>query len=326
MDAASPIAVTVIITLAGAAGLVAWPTYSAILPELVPHEELPSAVALNTAQWNLGRVLGPAVAGITIAVAGYTWAFVINAATFFAVIIAVLPIVVPRPGAAEHRFLRSVRAGFGFVGRDRGLRNGITLFAINCLIAAPFIALVPAFALKVFANESPGTAILVTAQGIGAVIMAVSLGALTHRFGLRRFITVACCLLPLALVGYALSPNLAVATGAILVLGAVYLGAFTGSFTIAQTRTPRALRGRVIALFTATLSLCFPLGAIAQGWLGDRIGLRSTVLISAGLLVFAYGLFAIGSRGFLPGLDDPLAPGVPGATDEPEPPITVIPD
>ena len=324
IDAAPPLVVTLVVLVSGAAGIVSWPTYSTILPELVPAEDLPSAVALSTAQWNLGRVIGPVVAGVLIGFAGYTWAFVVNALSFLAVIIAVAPIVVPRPGAPEHRFLRSIRAGLAFTRRDRGLRNGIVLFAINCLLAAPFIALVPAVALKVFNNETPGTSILVTAQGIGAVIMAVSLGTLTHRFGLRRFITITCGLLPIALVAYALSPNLVVATASILVLGAIYLGTFTGTFTIAQTRAPRALRGRVISFYTATLSLCFPIGSVVQGWLGDRIGLPRTTIVAAVGLVIAYGLLTLVGRGFLPGLADPLPPGAAGGA--PEPPVEVIPD
>jgi MFS family permease len=80
----------------------------------------------------------------------------------------------------------------------------------------------------------------------------------------------------------------------------------------------------VISLYTATLSLCFPIGSIIQGWLGDRIGLPRTTLVAAGGLVVAYAIIMLSGRGFLPGLNDPLPPGAGGG--DPEPPVEVIPD
>ena len=323
---APPLAVTLIVLVNGAASVISWPAFSSILPELVPPDDIPSAVALSSTQWNLGRIIGPALAGLVIAVAGYTWAFALNAVSFFAVILAVLPVAVPALEPPEQRFLRSLRAGVGFFRRDRGVRNGVTLWAINSFIAAPFMAMIPAVALKVFDNESPGTAILITAQGIGAVIMALSMGSLTHRFGLRRLLMIACAFLPGVLIAYALSPTLWVATFMMLLVGATYLVTFSGVFTIAQSRAPNIVRGRVVSLFMATVSLAYPLGSLLQGWLGDRIGLPQTTIASAIVLVVIYGIFTATTRGFLPGLDDPLAPGAPGADAAPEPPIEFVPD
>lgn len=329
VGAATPIAVTLIVFANGCVATISWPTYSAILPELVAPEDLPGAIGLSSAQWNLGRIFGPIVAGVVIAFGGYSWAFAINAISFFAVIIAFIPIRLPRPAAPEHAFFRSIRAGVGFVRRDRGLRESIMLLALNSLLAAPFIALVPAVALKVFNNESPGTSILVTAQGIGAVAMALSIGVLTHRFGIRRFLRGVLFLMPLGLVAYALSPVLAVATIAIAIVGFLYLGALSGFTTVAQTRTPAALRGRVVSLSVSVLALLYPLGSVVQGWLGDQIGLRRTTLVAAAAMVVGLAIVMVFQRGFAPGLDDPAVAGAPGVAPSAEPPesaIEMIPD
>ncbi|MFZ4515286.1 MAG: MFS transporter [Acidimicrobiia bacterium] len=326
-DLATPLAITALVFIAGCAGVVAWPTFSTILPELIPAEQLPSAIALSTAQWNLGRIIGPIVAGVVIAIGGYTWAFAFNALSFIAVIIAILPIVIPRPKAPQHGVLRSIRAGLGYVRRDRGERVAIMLFAANCFLIAPFIALIPAVALKIFDFEQPGTSIMTTAQGVGAVIVAVSLGALMHRFRIRRVLRVAFFGVPFATALYAIAPTFALATAALVLLGGVYLGTFSGVMTVAQTRSTREVRGRVMSLFTSTLAVFYPLGSITQGWLGDKIGLRTTTLLGAGaMLVFLAGLSLI-QGGFAPGLDDPLVMGAPG-TEVPstDMPTEVIPD
>jgi MFS family permease len=182
-DAAQPWVVTVIVFASGCAGALGFPAYQSLMPDLVPREDLPGAVALGSAQWNLGRVVGPALAGIVISLGGFEWAFAINTLSFFAVIAAIAPIRIPppRPKAGES-ILGSIASGARFSRDEPGIRAVMVYLALNSLLAAPFIALVPAFALNVLHNEDAGTAALITAQGLGAVVMALSLGGL-----------VACC-------------------------------------------------------------------------------------------------------------------------------------
>ena len=116
---------------------------------------------------------------------------------------------------------------------------------VNTFLAAPFIALVPAMAQIVLDAGTAGTAVLVTAQGIGAVTMALTLGNLTARFGSRRVLLAVLWSLPPALVVYALMPTLALAAVALFFVGLIYLGALSSFMSIAQLRAPAAIRGRV---------------------------------------------------------------------------------
>jgi len=281
----SPGGVTLIVLGAGCASALGFPAFQALLPDLVPVKDLPGAIALSSAQWNLGRVIGPALAGIVIGLGGYELAFSINTASFFAVLAVIASFTLPPPSFhGDTSIAEAVREGARFVRRDPALRFVVESLALNSLLAAPFIALIPAVALKVFHEEKLGTSVLVTAQGLGAVCMALSLAHLFSRFGARRTLLSLLGLQPVGLVLYALSPALAFAAVAIFGVGFFYMGCLSSFTTIAQLRAPAELRGRVVSVLMMLLGALYPIGAITQGAIADHIGLRATTAGAAALL------------------------------------------
>jgi MFS family permease len=282
-----PGVVTLIVFAAGCVQAIGFPAYQAVLPDLVPHDEIIGAVALSSAQWNLGRIIGPALAGIIISVGGYEWAFAFNAVSFLAVIFAVAQLELPAPVDTAHESITSsVRRGFAYTRRDPGLRVVVAYMTLNSLFAAPFIALVAFMGGEVLDAGPEGTAALVTAQGVGAVLMALSLASLAHKFGNRAVLAGVLWGLPPALVLYALAPNLVLASLAIFVVGFLYLGALSSFTSIAQLRAPAAVRGRVMSLLMVLLGSFYPVGALAQGAIADEIGLRVTTA-GAAIVMFA---------------------------------------
>jgi MFS family permease len=302
----SPGIVVLIVFVGGCVMALAFPSYQAILPDLVPEEDLVGAIALSSAQWNLGRVVGPALAGIVIASAGYGWAFGLNALSFLAVIAAIAPLQLPRPHPNTETIGRAIRTGMRFVRIDPGMRVVIAYMAVNSLLAAPFIALVPAMAIKVLDTGTSGTSILVTAQGIGAVAMALLLGALTERFGLRRVLPGVLWLLPPALVLYGLAPALAESAVAILAVGFLYLGALSTFVSVSQLRAPAEVRGRVISVLMMLLGIMYPIGSVVQGALADRIGLRATTVGAAVLMLAVLVIAKLVRPDFADALDAPV--------------------
>jgi MFS family permease len=286
-----------------------FPAFQAILPDLVPVEDLPGAIALSSAQYNLGRVVGPALAGIVISVGGYAWAEAVNAASFFAVIAVLLTLVLPKPsaGARDEKLLRSIVDGFRFVRREPGLRINAAAMCVNTFLAAPFIALVPAMAQDVLHKGSAGTSILITVQGIGAVIMAFSLGALIARYGPRALLVGLMGALPLALAAYAYAPDIALSGLALFCVGGLYLGALSSFSTIAQLRAPTAIRGRVLAVNTMILGSLYPIGAVVQGKIADGIGLRATTFGAAAIMAVVLVATRVVCPGITHALDIPLA-------------------
>ena len=322
-DNAHPGVVALIVLGAGCAMALGFPSYMALLPDLVPRDDLPGAVALSSAQWNLGRVIGPALAGVFIGFGGFEWAFGFNTLSFLAVIAVVLSLRLPPPAPVqEASIFASIRAGARFARADPGLRVVISYMALNSLLAAPFIALVPAVALKVFGNGDFGTALLVTAQGVGAVLMGLSLGPLFARFGSRRVLVGVLGGLPIALVAYAAAPNLAAGVVTIFAVGFLYLGALSSFTTIAQLRAPAELRGRVLSLLMVLLGTLYPLGSVLQGAIADRVGLRVTTAGAAVLMAAALLLVRMLRPDLTRALDEPAESGpaerTPGDGDEPD--------
>lgn len=303
----SPWVVTAIVLAAGCTSAIGFPTYQTLLPDLVPPEDVVGAVALSSAQWNLGRVIGPAIAGVVIGVGGYAWAFGLNALSFGAVFVAIAALTLPPPHHDGSSILEAIRGGIAYTRRDPGLRSVMILVVLNSFLAAPFIALVPAMAIKVFDRGAGATSFLTTVQGAGAVVMALSLGALTARFGSRRTLVGMLWALPPALAVYALAPTLWASGIAIFAVGLLYLGALSSFMSIAQLRAPAQVRGRVLSLITMALGALYPLGSIIQGSLADEFGLRTVTLASGILMAGSLALLWILRPRIAAAIDDPIA-------------------
>jgi MFS family permease len=301
--------VTLIVFAAGCAQAIGFPAYQAVLPDLVPHDEIVGAVALSSAQWNLGRIVGPALAGIIISVGGYEWAFAFNSLSFLAVIFAVAQLRLPPPAGEAHESIgTSVRRGFEYTRSDPGLRVVVAYMALNSLFAAPFIALVAYMGTEVLDEGAGGTAALVTAQGVGAVLMALSLASLAHRFGNARVLSAVLWGLPPALVAYALTPNIVLASIAIFVVGFLYLGALSSFTSIAQLRAPAAVRGRVMSLLMVLLGSFYPVGALVQGAIAEEVGLRATTAGAAVIMLAVLVIAKLLRPRFADALEAPVEP------------------
>jgi MFS family permease len=306
---ATPVTVTLLVLGGGCVSALGSPAYQAIMPELVPREELGEAISLSSAQWNLGRVVGPALAGVTIAAAGYDWAFAINAASFGAVIVALLllrlsPLV--RPDLPPASVLRRLAAGVLATIGEPHCRWAVLVISVVALTASPFIALVPAMALEALHGKAAATAVLITAQGVGAVAGALVLAPLVRRFGRARVLLVDVFGVSAALVGYGLAPDLAVAVVAMVLVGGIYIGVLAGCSTLVQLHAPAEMRGRILGIFGMALGVLYPVGALAQGAIAEEVGIRAVTVGGAALLILLAALV--------------LVPRAPAEVDAPTPP------
>ena len=245
-----PGVLTLLVTAQGCVSALINPFQQAILPDLVPRHEFLAAVSLNSAQYNLGRVIGPALAGGAVAAFGYPVAFVANAVSFLAVVIALAFIrLAPPPGRDERRGLvASLRLGFRAARGEPGCKAAIGMIAVVGLLASPFIALVPAMAHRLSHSGARGiasaTGLLTTAQGVGAVVGALAVTPLARRFSRGRLLSASLLLLPPALGIYALSPNLAFGVASLFLVGLVYIGVLSGLSTVVQLRAPSEYPGQ----------------------------------------------------------------------------------
>jgi MFS family permease len=296
----NPGVVTLLVLGGGAMAAIGFPAYQAMMPDLVPANQLGAAISLSSAQFNLGRVIGPALAGVAIVVGGYELAFAVNALSFFAVLVALQVVRLPeRARLADPTSLRQrLDDGFRATLGNRNARFAVACISAVALTASPFIALVPAIAIEVFHSRAGGTSVLITAQGIGAVAGALAITPLVERFGRRRVLAgdliAVCCFLVL----YALAPSLWAGAVALLLLGASYIGVLAGCNTIVQLNAPMEMRGRMLGIYMMALGVLYPIGAIVQGWLAEWAGLRAVTAGGALVLLAVMALAAL--TGFMP--------------------------
>jgi predicted MFS family arabinose efflux permease len=261
------------------------PSRQALVSATVPRGLLGPAIALMSTGQNSGRVLGPALAGVLIAVVGVAMSFAVQAAGF---VLALLCAVMlgPQPPAAASRKIsafQSLLEGVRYVWQDPTVLALTLLQAIPAFLIMPYTQLLPIFARDILHTGPDGLGLLMMANGIGSVLGAVVIVLLPlRRQGLFLFTSLASfgLLLPL----FAASTWLVLSIGIMGLLGvaqAIYLASNT---TLVQLAAPDHLRGRVQSVFMMTFGL-MPLGALPQGILADLIG-APVVIASTGLLAF----------------------------------------
>jgi MFS family permease len=297
----SPLALVLLVTLQGSASALIGPFQQAILPDLVPQSEFLAAISLNSAQFNLGRIVGPALAGATVAAFGYPVAFAANAVSFLAVVVALAFVRLAPPAGRSDPLLASLWSGLRAARGEPSCWAAIGTIAVVALLASPFIALVPVMARHLTHGGARAvaqtTALLTTAQGAGAVAGALCLAPLAYRLGRGRLLGWSLALLPLVLIGYSGSQRPWQGAAAIFVVGLVYIGVLSGLSTVVQLRAPEAFRGRILAFFLVALGVAYPIGSLVQGPIIDRIGIGWTTAGGAALLSLVMAVVAVGRRG-----------------------------
>ena len=217
----------------GLCGSASWAAWQSLLPDLVEKDEVLAAVSLSSAQFNLGRIIGPVFAAVALALGSVGVCFAINAASFvFVLVVFSFVRTPPRPRPTTRvRFVAETIAGAKRAWGVAGCRNPIIGVGVIALVASPFIALVPAMAIIVLHAD---TAWLVSAQGVGAVAGALTLPIVAKRTSRVAVLQGSISVLALALLFYAFAPDLVVALVALVVLGGAYMGTLTGLNTSVQ--------------------------------------------------------------------------------------------
>jgi MFS family permease len=303
---ASPAAVAAVVFVAGCVSGIGFPAYTAMMPDLVPTEDLLGAVTLGQAQFNLGRVIGPALAGVAIAFGSYTLAFAVNTISFGAMLVALVALRLPHVPRDddEGTIWTRIKVGARVSWNEPGVRSAIVLIAAIALTASPFIALIPAMARVRHHGGSALTSAFVTAQGVGAVVGALLVPTLAQRLGRHRLLMYGLVALPVALVLYGAAPTPDLATVSLAFVGASYICVFSGLGTVVQLRAPAEMRGRVVSVYFLALGTLYPVGSLIQGPIGDRVGLGQVTVASAVLLLVVLAVVHVLRPDRLRSLDD----------------------
>lgn len=279
----------------GLAGSASWSAWQSLLPDLVDRDEVLAAVSLSSAQFNLGRIIGPMLAGIALAFGSPSLCFALNAASFAFVVIMfsfVRTVARPKPTTRVRVWAETV-VGARRAWEVKGCRYPILGIGTIALIASPFIALVPAMAIQTLHAGRAGVPWLVSAQGVGSVLGALTLPSLAKRTSRLKVLKSSVAGVAVGLALYGAAPNLALAVAALALLGAAYVGTITGLNTSVQLHAPVKERSRILSLYTLSLSVFYPVGALAQATMAKIWGVRTVTLSAAGLLAVVIVLVSL---------------------------------
>jgi MFS family permease len=274
--------------LTGTAQAFSGPAYVSLLPTLVRKEDVPNAVALNSMQFNLARVIGPVLAGFAFVGLGAAACFALNGLSFVAVIAALLlmgggSLAAVAPAKRES-VLHEMKAGFAFVTESRALRQLCLLGFAGTFFGGPIVTMLPVVARDVFASGPRTYSWLLAAYGIGSVagaIFTASIGSGPHkgRLGLAMQIAFSAVLLLFAISAW-VPASLALA----FVAGACSVGAISMYSSLVQLTTTDAMRGRVMSIFMLAFRGGMPLGALLSGFVAQQVSVQAALALNAVLL------------------------------------------
>jgi predicted MFS family arabinose efflux permease len=267
------------------------PAYSALVPSLVEKEDVPNAIALNSIQFNLARVIGPVVGGIAMKYAGAAWCFGLNAFSFLAVIISLLRLHINfKPPRTGHSIMASMKQGFAFI-RDQGAMATLIIIAFcMTLLAIPLITFLPVFAKIVFSGDEMTYTIFLAASGLGSITGALTVAWLGDVNNKGRIALGSLVLMGLGMIGFAQSRSVALSCLMLYFTGIMLMCAFTMIASLVQLITPNDMRGRVMSVYNVAFRGGMPFGSVLTGWLVPMLT-APTVLSINGVVLLSLGMY-----------------------------------
>jgi len=267
------------------------PAYQALIPSLVKPEDLPNAIALNSIQFNLARVIGPMLGGLALTGLGASWCFGLNGLSFIAVIISLL-IIRPQfvPTKSGESMLVSMKQGFSFILKQGAMEGLIVLAFSMTLLAFPVITFLPVIARDIFHGGPKLYTVFLVCSGIGSIcgaLVVAGLGKYKHQ---GRAALLMLVILGALLTAYALSRWLVLSCVLIFIAGGMLLAVFTTISSLVQMITADNMRGRVMSVYNVAFRGGMPFGSLIAGALVK--GFTAPVVLACnGALLTLLGLY-----------------------------------
>jgi MFS family permease len=304
-DKVHPVEILVLTFITGCCMSLAGPSYQALTVELVGREDLANAIALNSTQFQLSRVIGPALAGAALKVIGVAGCFFANAFSYIAVLAALLLVKFEHEGSSEHpklkskrpgMFLKDLRAGLAYVRRRPRIFWFLIITACTSLLGAPYLTMLPVFAHDVFNLGDTGLAVLMGVAGAGSVVGALLLAFLGdfQRKGVAVF--AGTFIFSIFLVVFSISTNLKVSLVSLFGMGFAIVIAIAVINTLLQQLVTDEMRGRVMSMFILSFIGAMPFGNLIAGVAAQAFGVQHTLAIMGVILFCILFILAIKNK------------------------------
>ncbi len=288
----------VLVAVAGTAMSFGGPAYQALIPGLVERKAVPNAVALNSIQFNLARVVGPLVAGITMAALGAVMCFFLNGLSFLAVIAGLYMIRASfQPQKTTESVLAGMRSGFSFVRKRGALWQLSALGFVSSFCGIPLLTLLPVIAKETFHLDAKGYSYLLSVSGIGSILGALIYAGLAQRknHGLLALRVQLAFALLLAI--FAASRYLPLNCLCLFFCGMCLITLFSSINSLVQLTVTEDMRGRVMSIFMLAFRGGMPLGNLVAGYFASKFSPAHTLFALACVLAITAVAFLISNSG-----------------------------
>jgi MFS family permease len=294
----------VVVLVIGVGNAFTGPALGASLPMLVPREDLPGAVSLQSFQMNASRVVGPAIGGVLYPLFGAAAVFAVNAVTYLFAVVAIAAVRFPPPqrDPSDGKGLGQLLSGFRIAFGDALIRRALVVIATMSFFCLTFIGLMPVLASDNLGMEvrSLSYGLLYAAFGSGAALGAMSIGTVFARRSKPRIVRFGLLAFAVLLTAFGLVRTPGLAYPVAVALGFAYFAVVTSLSTVLQQHLDNRVRGRVMALWIMGFGGTVPIGTLAAGPVADHTSITVVVLIGAAvalLLAWYANLTAVGAPG-----------------------------
>ncbi len=251
------------------------PALQAFLSEIVEREDLASAIAMNSAIYNVSRVIGPAIAGFLISATGTGVAFLINGVSFFAVILSLLSMKdLSEKGTAKIPIhpLQSIREGLKYSWEHPLIRTIVLFIAVISIFAWSYVTMLPVIAKRTFGMDASGLGYLYGVSGLGSVLGTVVVSIYSRKIDRLVFIAGGNILFALALIGFTFTTALPAALSFLFIAGFGLVAAVSTMSATIQSTVDDRFRGRVMSLYMMVFMGFMPIGNVEVGYLSEHFG------------------------------------------------------
>ncbi len=273
------------------------PAYSALLPTLVEGKDLSNAIAMNSIQFNLARVLGPMLGGLAYTALGATWCFSLNGISYLAVIVSLFMIHVKFvPPTSRASVLKSMSEGIHFIRQREGLAALVVLAFCTTLLGFSLTGFLPVIVQTIFHGGPKTYELLLVFSGAGSITGALIVAAMERLKGQGHVALLSLLVLGMAIAGFALSHWLPLSCVLIFFGGAAIMGSASLMLSLVQMIVSDHMRGRVMSVYNLAFRAGIPLGSLALGKLIPIFGVTWALAGSGGILIGISLYFLVAMR------------------------------